>query len=112
MKKVIRIDKDGLYIEDVILFDDNVPNDCIDVDCPNGFILPKWNGEEWVEGGVKAEISNEIQINMLKEELNATDYKVIKCYEYQLTNKELPYDIEQIHIERQLIRDKIAELEV
>ena len=52
MRKVIRIDETGLFIEDVILQNtDEVPTDCIETPCEEGFILPKWDGEKWVEGG-------------------------------------------------------------
>ena len=43
----------------------------------------------------------------LKQQLSDTDYQIIKCYEYQLANLELPYDIAELHTERQLLRDKI-----
>ena len=51
------------------------------------------------------------EINHLKEKLTETDYKIIKCYEYQLAGLELPYDISELHTKRQAIRDKINELE-
>lgn len=47
-----------------------------------------------------------------KERLTSTDYKIIKCCEYQLTGSELPYDIAALHSERQNIRDKINALEI
>lgn len=49
----------------------------------------------------------EQQIRNLECDLTASDYKIIKCYEYSLVGEELPYDIEQLHIERQSIRDEI-----
>lgn len=49
----------------------------------------------------------EQQIRNLECDLTASDYKIIKCYEYSLIGEELPYDIEQLHIERQSIRDEI-----
>lgn len=49
----------------------------------------------------------EQQIRNLECDLTASDYKIIKCYEYGLIGEELPYDIEQLHIERQSIRDEI-----
>ena len=49
----------------------------------------------------------EQQIRNLECDLVASDYKIIKCYEYSLIGEELPYDIEQLHIERQSIRDEI-----
>lgn len=53
MRKVNRIDAQGLYVEDVILKDnESTPADCIEVPCPGGFYLPKWDALacEWVEG--------------------------------------------------------------
>lgn len=50
------------------------------------------------------------KIEDLKKSLNDTDYKIIKCYEYSLVGKELPYNIEELHAERQLLRDEINEL--
>jgi hypothetical protein len=56
MKKVIRIDEQGLFLEDVILQDHElIPTNCIETDCQGGLYLPKWNGTEWVEGGVMPE---------------------------------------------------------
>lgn len=51
-------------------------------------------------------------IEDLKIQLESTDYKIVKCMEYQLAGLPLPYDIEALHLQRQAIRDKIAELEV
>ena len=50
-------------------------------------------------------------VDTLKEQLEATDYKIIKCSEYQLAGEELPYDIVALHQERQALRNKINELE-
>ena len=51
------------------------------------------------------------EINALKAQIASTDYQIIKCYEYALNDLELPYDIEQLHIERQALRDRINTLE-
>ncbi len=51
------------------------------------------------------------EIARLQSELAATDYKVIKSYEYTLTKQKQPYDITGLHAERQAIRDRITELE-
>ena len=48
----------------------------------------------------------------LKRQLTATDYKVIKAYEYSLVGLEAPYDIVALHNERQALRDAINKLEV
>ena len=55
--------------------------------------------------------SVEQQIAELKAELEATDYKVIKCYEAQLKGTDMPYDITTLCDERQAIRDQINTLE-
>ena len=51
------------------------------------------------------------RIAELKEQLNGTDYKIIKCSECSLTGLDLPYDITELHAERQALRDEINELE-
>ena len=51
------------------------------------------------------------KIQQLKRKLSDTDYQVIKNYEYFLANKELPYDIDAIHDNRQALRDEINRLE-
>lgn len=53
----------------------------------------------------------EAQIATLKEGLAATDYKIIKCSEAQLVGEELPYNVTELHTERQALRDQINELE-
>lgn len=53
----------------------------------------------------------EQKINEYKNELSGTDYKVIKCYEALLIGEELPYDVSEIHVHRQTIRDEINRLE-
>lgn len=51
------------------------------------------------------------RIAELKTELNSTDYKIIKCSEYQLAGIDLPYDVAELHTQRQTLRDEINELE-
>lgn len=53
----------------------------------------------------------ENEIKTLKEELSATDYKIIKCMEAQLNGDEMPYDVATLQAERQAKRDRINELE-
>lgn len=51
MRKVIKVDANGLFAEDVILPDNEpTPEGCIDIECPAGFYKPKWTGTAWVEG--------------------------------------------------------------
>ena len=51
------------------------------------------------------------QIASLKKQLSATDYKIIKCAECLITGREMPYEAESLHLERQAIRDEINKLE-
>lgn len=113
MKKVIKVDINGLYLEDVILSDDELtPTDCVEMSCPDGFYRPKWDGTRWVEGGTAPVPTLKQQITALKVELELTDYKIIKCSEYQLAGFDMPYDIAVLHAERQTLRDRINELEL
>ena len=59
----------------------------------------------------KVEQQKQLEIPQLQKQLDDTDYKIIKCQEYSLAGLELPYDIEQLHNERQALRDKINELQ-
>jgi len=52
-----------------------------------------------------------VKIRKLKQQLSETDYKVIKCAECQLLGREMPYDVQTLHTERQAIRDQINRLE-
>lgn len=52
-----------------------------------------------------------LDIESLKSELQASDYKVIKCAEAMAIGAEMPYDMTALHNERQALRDKINELE-
>lgn len=56
-----------------------------------------------------ANITNEI--NELKAQLDASDYKVIKCFECSMVGEEMSYDVNELHAERQIIRDMINEKE-
>ena len=51
------------------------------------------------------------EIELIKSELQESDYKVIKCAEAMCINAELPYNMTALHNERQALRDKINELE-
>ena len=53
----------------------------------------------------------EDKIRELKAELAATDYQIIKCSECQLLGQDMPYDVAELHAQRQAIRDKINKLE-
>jgi len=51
------------------------------------------------------------EINALVEELNSTDYRIVKAMEYSLVGLEVPYDIDALHMERQKKRDRINKLQ-
>lgn len=51
------------------------------------------------------------EVENLKMQLQESDYKVIKIAECVACSLPLPYDAEQLHQERQAIRDRINELE-
>lgn len=51
------------------------------------------------------------EIELLKYELQASDYKITKIAEAMAIGAELPYDAKALHKERQALRDKINELE-
>ena len=51
------------------------------------------------------------KIDNLKEVLSSSDYKVIKCQEASLIGEQMPYDVDELHKERQSIRDEINLLE-
>ena len=52
-----------------------------------------------------------LDIESLKSELQDSDYKVIKCAEAMAVGAEMPYNMTELHKERQALRDKINELE-
>lgn len=59
----------------------------------------------------KQDESKERDILNAKSQLEKSDYMIIKCYEYQLAGKEVPYNLEALHRDRQAMRDKINQLE-
>lgn len=69
-----------------------------------------YNGEYTIEDDGREKPTAE-KIAELKAQLSATDYKIIKCSECQLLGQEMPYDVVELHAERQAIRDQINELE-
>lgn len=79
----------------------------------------KFENEKWVFDenkyqeilNSKAEEKKQAKIKELQSELNESDYKIIKCNEYKLAGLELPYDIEELHKQRQALRDGINKLQ-
>ena len=70
--KVMRVDKQGFFIEDVLIKEGQaVPVDCVANKVPEGLHLPKWDGMSWVEG--KA-------IDLVKELQKVKETKVLELY--------------------------------
>lgn len=80
---------------------------------PDGNYLPTYTLSDngIVQGWEQITTPVSVQIDELKQQLAETDYKVIKCAEYQAAGLTMPYDIETLHAERQSLRDRINALE-
>ena len=50
-------------------------------------------------------------INDLQRELEQSDYKIIKSYEYAMVGLEQPYNVAEIHTERENLRNQINYLQ-
>ena len=75
-------------------------------------VQPEPTDEELAEQERQQQISQVIaQIDDLKARIAASDYKIIKTYEYTLLGEQTEYDIEAVHAERQALRDQINTLE-
>lgn len=98
MKLVRIVDENGLFICDD--FVDVLTDRTIETPCPSGFVLPKWNGAQWIEGGT---ILEEILANQIRAERNRllaeTDWT-------QLSDSPLTAEqIEAYRVYRQALRD-------
>jgi hypothetical protein len=51
------------------------------------------------------------RIEELKTMLKDTDYQIIKCYEAQLLNEEMPYNLQELLSQRKAWRDEINAIE-
>ena len=75
-------------------------------------VQPEPTEEELAEQERQQQISQlTAQIDDLKTRIAASDYKVIKTYEYTLLGEQTEYDMETVHAERQALRDQINTLE-
>ena len=95
-------DKDGKLIKETV-YEDKIMNPL-----PEGATVEERDFEYDLDRGWY-EVGTEVKYEIveLKKQLAETDYKIIKCYEYQLVGLELPYDIQTLHTERQALRDRI-----
>jgi hypothetical protein len=57
------------------------------------------------------EFSKQTNLYSLKEKLNQTDYKIIKCYEAFMRQQPLPYNLEELSAQRDAWRAEINALE-
>lgn len=53
----------------------------------------------------------EQEIRNLECDLSASDYEIIKAYEYEKCGIKAPYDIKSVYAERQAKRDRINEIQ-
>ena len=76
MKKAIKINENGYFLEDVIVEDDfEQTENIITVPYENvGFYLPRWDGEKWIEGktaeeiqAIKNQVPPKTEIEILRE---------------------------------------------
>lgn len=75
-------------------------------------VQPELTEEELAELARQTQIQQvTAQIADLKARIAASDYKVIKTYEYTLLGEQTGYDMEAVHAERQALRDQINTLE-
>lgn len=71
--KVCRIDKNGFYIEDVIVkSEEEIEEDMIVVECPEGLYSPRWDGKEWING-----ITNEEIEQLINQHADPTENEMI-----------------------------------
>jgi hypothetical protein len=73
---------------------------------------------EQIDSTLTQEEKNEVikgiiisRLSHLKKYLNDSDYKIIKCYEAQLGNEEVPYNLQELLAERKAWREEINGLE-
>ena len=77
--------------------------------CINGVVVDYTPTEE--EMIIMQEAERESTIAMLKEKLQAEDYKIIKCFEASIKGEAMPYDINSLIAKRDEYRAEINELE-
>ena len=118
MKYTVNLDGNNFILSVAHTANDNVELDLdsMELNYLNAYQLI--NGQVVLNEERKAEMEAEEEeaekeelLAQLHQQLDETDYKIIKCSEYQLAGLELPYDITELHANRQAIRDEINKLE-
>ena len=76
-------------------------------------IKREYNGRVFVDciSDIDEGVPKSEEIERLKSELQESDYKVIKCAAAMAVGAAMPYNVTELHKERQALRDKINELE-
>ena len=117
MKYTVNLDNDNFILSVAHTSNDNTELDLesMELDFLNAYQLI--NGQCVLNEQKKAEMIKEKEdqhkeeiLADLHKQLDETDYKIIKCSEYQLAGLELPYDISELHQQRQQLRDEINRL--
>lgn len=78
---------------------------------PEEILLQEGWQEYIIKTPTKEEIQQQVEVSEAKQELENSDYKIIKCMEAFLCGEELPYDIKQLHEQRNNHRNKINKYE-
>ena len=119
----VLLDKDNYYtgiyfligdVEGEVIVDELPPYEEYDKQLSCKYEDNNWVYDENKYQEIKKQREQEeknIQIAELEDELNDTDYKIIKSSEYEMAGLEPPYDIQELHQERQRIRDEINKLQ-
>jgi len=71
MLYVRMIDENGFFVKDA--FVDALTEFTIEMPCPSGFYLPKWDGINWIEGGGIPEQTPEQQAYQIQQQLDTLD---------------------------------------
>jgi hypothetical protein len=84
MKQVFKVDENGMYIEPVILQDDEEIGDYIDVPVPDGFHHPRWDGSQWVEGIDKGVLLEQSKSSKIEELERSCDNSIVGGFDYPI----------------------------
>lgn len=75
--QVYKIDKNGYFVEDVILQEnEEIPPDCVTIRPPQPCYKPRWNGTEWIEEGEPSKTTK--QLPMLDERIEALEQAMLE----------------------------------
>jgi hypothetical protein len=89
---------------------DQIVKDPILFGVENGVLVSKSRTQKEIDDEL-LHIKINHRVPELKKMLENTDYKIIKCYEAQLSNEEMPYDLQELLTQRKAWRDEINQIE-